>query len=231
MPRLSLVEQYDNKDVIQQILNLKTLVYEGTIKDINVTSSDGSIHFEFTMNDDSVQTFDIPDDYIVDVDVSQSGADVTLTFTFASGLTDSTTFNVTAVGYTTAVANTLAQRDGDARLIAADPASGATDGTLATTNWISQTGNSSPNNLLHRTGNEIKYGANNQLLLSLGSSSLDQTAPISGKCPLFGFTDKNGVWLGYLELSLDSTGFTTLSAILRNANGTSKTVVLGAGNP
>lgn len=43
-------------------------------------------------------------------------------------------------------------------LKANDPASGATDKTLVTANWISQTGNSSPNNLIHKTGNEIKYG-------------------------------------------------------------------------
>lgn len=43
-------------------------------------------------------------------------------------------------------------------LKANDPSSGATDKTLVTANWVSQTGNSSPNNLIHKTGNETKTG-------------------------------------------------------------------------
>lgn len=49
------------------------------------------------------------------------------------------------------------ERDAQGRAFAADPASGATDKTLTTANWISQTGNSSPNNLVHRYGNETIY--------------------------------------------------------------------------
>ena len=51
-------------------------------------------------------------------------------------------------------ADSIAIRDADGRLQAADPASGATDKTLVTSNWVSQTGNNSPNNLVHRSGNE-----------------------------------------------------------------------------
>ena len=54
--------------------------------------------------------------------------------------------------------STLALRDSNGRLIAADPASGATDKTLVTANWVSQTGDSGPNNLIHKTGNESKSG-------------------------------------------------------------------------
>ena len=59
-------------------------------------------------------------------------------------------------------ADSIAIRDANGRLRAADPASGATDKTLTTANWVSQTGDSAPNNLLHRSGNEnfkgIKQG-------------------------------------------------------------------------
>ena len=55
-------------------------------------------------------------------------------------------------------ADSIAIRDANGRLQAADPASGATDKTLVTANWISQTGNSAPNNVLHRTGNETFSG-------------------------------------------------------------------------
>ena len=50
------------------------------------------------------------------------------------------------------------ERDAQGRAFAADPAAGATDKTLVTANWVSQTGDSAPNNLIHRSGNETKYG-------------------------------------------------------------------------
>lgn len=50
--------------------------------------------------------------------------------------------------------STLALRDSNGRLIAADPARGATDKTLTTANWVSQTGSGRPNNLIHNTGDE-----------------------------------------------------------------------------
>ena len=43
-------------------------------------------------------------------------------------------------------------------IVAVNPPSGDTTQKVATTNWISQTGNSSPNNLVHRSGNETKNG-------------------------------------------------------------------------
>lgn len=43
-------------------------------------------------------------------------------------------------------------------LKANDPATGATDKTLVTANWVSQTGDSGPNNLIHKNGDETKYG-------------------------------------------------------------------------
>ena len=50
------------------------------------------------------------------------------------------------------------ERDAQGRAFAADPATGATDKTLVTANWVSQTGDDGPNNLIHRTGNETKKG-------------------------------------------------------------------------
>ena len=55
-------------------------------------------------------------------------------------------------------ADTIPIRDANGRMQAADPASGATDKTLVTANWVSQTGDSAPNNLIHRSGNETKTG-------------------------------------------------------------------------
>ena len=55
-------------------------------------------------------------------------------------------------------AATIPIRDSDGRMQAADPASGATDKTLVTANWVSQTGAGAPNNLMHTTGNETADG-------------------------------------------------------------------------
>ena len=43
-------------------------------------------------------------------------------------------------------------------LKANDPSNGATDKTLVTANWVSQTGNDAPNNLAHKSGAEIIDG-------------------------------------------------------------------------
>ena len=54
--------------------------------------------------------------------------------------------------------NSIILRSPNARAQAADPASGATDKTLTTANWVSQTGDSAPNNLVHKSGNETISG-------------------------------------------------------------------------
>ena len=51
-------------------------------------------------------------------------------------------------------ANSIGLRDANGRMQAADPAAGATDKTLVTANWVSQTGEGKPNNLLHSNGTE-----------------------------------------------------------------------------
>lgn len=55
-------------------------------------------------------------------------------------------------------ANSIGLRDANGRMQAADPAAGATDKTLVTANWVSQTGDNAPNNLIHKTGDETKNG-------------------------------------------------------------------------
>lgn len=55
-------------------------------------------------------------------------------------------------------ANSIGLRDANGRMQAADPAAGATDKTLVTANWVSQTGDSAPSNLIHKNGNETKRG-------------------------------------------------------------------------
>lgn len=95
MPRISVVEQYDNKDLIQQIYRLKELVETGTASNIAVTDNhDGTIAVDVTMRDGSIQTFTLANDNIATIAAVQSGGDVTVTVTFESGSTQSFTFNV-----------------------------------------------------------------------------------------------------------------------------------------
>lgn len=60
-------------------------------------------------------------------------------------------------------ANSIGIRDTNGRMQAADPASGATDKTLVTANWVSQTGAGKPNNVLHDSGDEDVDGVKNYL--------------------------------------------------------------------
>ena len=95
MPRISVVEQYDNKDLIQQIYRLKDLVETGTASNIAVTDNhDGTITVDVTMRDGSIQTFTLANDNIATIAAVQIGADVTVTVTFESGSAQSFTFNV-----------------------------------------------------------------------------------------------------------------------------------------
>ena len=95
MPRISVVEQYDNKDLIQQIYRLKDLVETGTASNIAVTDNhDGTITVDVTMRDGTIQTFTLANDNIATIGAVQNGGDVTVTVTFESGNTQSFTFNV-----------------------------------------------------------------------------------------------------------------------------------------
>ena len=148
-----------------------------------------------------------------------------------SGSTDG---EIAVVDGTTA--STIPVRDANGRLQAADPANGATDKTLTTANWISQTGAGRPNNLIHSSGTEERtgelraVGGNNDTCFTIKATNIDQTTPASRNSPLMRFYDKNDVWLAYLYVHQNSNGTTDLIAWVRNSDGSSKSVTLAAGN-
>ena len=122
--------------------------------------------------------------------------------------------------------NTIPIRDGNGRMQAADPASGATDKTLVTANWVSQTGDSSPNNLVHRTGNEIVAG----LKVFRPNIVLRTTSLIWGNIPPtqtnFGsvfFEDNTGVNVGQISMTYNTDGTTHIYVRVKNRDGTYKT--------
>lgn len=142
---------------------------------------------------------------------------------------------------------TLALRDANGRMQAADPASGATDKTLVTANWVSQTGAGRPNNLLHDSGNETKNG---QLKLTAGTTPLEVKQ--TGNAPAISMYalsydlnvhtttqyypgiymyDVNGVRVGGLYFIQNVNGTTKIVARVRNADGTTKETAVAEGNP
>ena len=128
-------------------------------------------------------------------------------------------------------AATIPIRDANGRMQAADPASGATDKTLVTANWVSQTGNTAPNNLVHRTGAE-----------KLSNKSFDGTLPIlsgvstnpSGSNAyrnIFTFRHETTNYLGaIMTVEYRPNGTTMVYLQVRNSDGTIKNVILASGN-
>lgn len=131
MPRISVVEQYDNKDLIQQIYRLKDLVETGTASNIAITDNhDGTITVDVTMRDGNIQTFTLANDNIATIAAVQNGADVTVTVTFESGNTQSFTFNVASgkVDVLTTTGDYVYSH------------SGATQGEIPVTNFVDVSG-------------------------------------------------------------------------------------------
>ena len=81
------------------------------------------------------------------------------------------------------------ERDAQGRAFAADPAAGATDKTLVTANWVSQTGDRAPNNLIHKTGIENR------------PSGLLLTCYIGAKMPNIKTPSSDNVWIRWCEVA------------------------------
>ena len=134
-------------------------------------------------------------------------------------------------------ASTIPVRDANGRMQAADPASGATDKTLVTANWVSQTGDSGPNNLIHKNGDEIKNGTfsiKNQALrrkLQLKINNFDITSGNNQWIELINIQDMNDVTIMTIDGRAFPDGHCLLFANVRNADGTTKTVTIAEGNP
>ena len=135
-------------------------------------------------------------------------------------------------------ASTIPIRDANGRLQAADPASGATDRSLVTANWVSQTGTDAPNNLFHTNGNEIYRGNKEQRqggtdpIHVFTQTSVNLNNPISNvqNITFFQFDDVNNYRLGALMIQRRIDNGTNLYIGVRNADGSNKWVLLGSGN-
>lgn len=126
------------------------------------------------------------------------------------------------------------ERDAQGRAFAADPESGATDKTLVTANWVSQTGDSGPNNLVHRSGNETILGEKSfETIQSPNTIQRNKYASENNKwCKMLTFptgTSRNyifvfhsaeGAWpsFGMLQVENDYGGFPRAYWITRRYN-------------
>ena len=144
-------------------------------------------------------------------------------------------------------ADSIGLRDGNGRMQAADPAAGATDKTLVTANWVSQTGDGAPNNVLHKNGNETKAGQltfstalkpitllSSSLTAGIAFKSLTDDVTINpdtniGYSQLI-FADKNDVSTAYLRLIHKNTGGYTLAIGLKKSDGTWQETYLSTTN-
>lgn len=130
-------------------------------------------------------------------------------------------------------ANSIGLRDRNGRMQAADPAAGTTDKTLVTANWVSQTGDSAPNNLAHKTGSETIDGDKRftKLLIGRGNGqyytnfwlqnmSIDRSVYDGTRREIqISFRDMNGQVLGALIL-VRKTASTEIVARLFRKDGT-----------
>ena len=125
-------------------------------------------------------------------------------------------------------ANSIGLRDANGRMQAGDPAAGATDKTLVTANWVSQTGDSRPNNLLHANGNEVIYGTKIYQSPLLGNSILLRTIDMDVTTPgssnkysnAIQWVDENGIGLCKLWLRQRSDGRIALGIDIKKSNNT-----------
>lgn len=132
------------------------------------------------------------------------------------------------------------ERDAQGRAFAADPAAGATDKTLVTANWVSQTGAGSPNNLVHKNGSETldgTYTYKGQIISSRGHNQQNITtiataipsvssAETSWHYPII-FRADDLSELGHMTFGRTSAGKSYLTLTLIDSNGISKTITLG----
>ena len=131
-------------------------------------------------------------------------------------------------------ADSIAIRDANGRLQAADPASGATDKTVVTSNWVSQTGDSGPNNILHRTGNETKTAGQLKIAmpnygygLAVIDSGLDITNIQSQRVHTLPFLDRNSIGIANLRYVVQTNGSVLVQLEIRKTDGTYKSINLG----
>ena len=132
------------------------------------------------------------------------------------------------------------ERDAQGRAFAADPDNGATDKTLVTANWVSQTGTGSPNNLVHKNGSETLNGAYTYTGQIISSRRQNQQNITTIATDIASVSSVGSFWnypivfraadlseLGHMTFGRTAAGKSYLTITLIDINGVSKTITLG----
>ena len=132
------------------------------------------------------------------------------------------------------------ERDAQGRAFAADPESGATDKTLVTANWVSQTGVGAPNNLVHKNGSETLNGAYTYTGQIISSRRQNQQNITTIATDIASVSSVGSYWnypivfraadsseLGHMTFGRTAAGKSYLTITLIDINGVSKTITLG----
>ena len=99
------------------------------------------------------------------------------------------------------------ERDAQGRASAADPAAGVTDKTLVTANWVSQTGDKAPNNIVHRNGNETVLNRKNSAFIANNFCEIDAfDTSRKGWHKIYTIASKQR-WMGVLTISNVSNAY------------------------
>lgn len=98
---------------------------------------------------------------------------------------------------TAATANTLVARDVSGIGYAANPAGGAVDTSVVNANWVSQTGNSAPNNLVHRSGGSEEIKGVKKFITLIDGVSRRAIAPYAN--PFIAVTSTD--WIRYFTMN------------------------------
>lgn len=105
--RLSLTEQYDNRDVVAQIYRLISLVESSTIVDVITSKSDDNVIVTLEMYDGTSKDFMFKANSVQDITASQSGSVETVTITTDDGTKWRFSFDIAIAGMTTDTAQTV----------------------------------------------------------------------------------------------------------------------------
>lgn len=168
---------------------------------------------------------------------SQIAADATI-----NGLVAADAQNVKLTGAQTITGLKTMSNNGNI-IKCANAASGATDASVVNANWISQTGDSSPNNVVHRSGNEtmsgtktfnatikrnsVLYNGLSEHKISNFDNSQVPTPGIFQTIPEISIFDMNDVKILGMTYTRANT-YTALNIVIPNSSGNNTTLSLRA---
>lgn len=241
MTRVSIAEMYDDKDVITQICKLKDTVNAyagGIITDIEISGNDLVIEWA----DGESTSLPLPDPVtgISSITGSVAGGNLTITFYFTNGTTHSFTCPLNGMASESYVDTKDAQ---NVKLTGAQSVAGVktfTDSPNVPTTPASPTGAvnevyvnnpaAGVNNLLHKTGAQKKSGRLTETDDYAVEAAYQYPPGVTSYTSGYVFVDTVGEPIGNINHITYANGRTAVYVIVRNSDGTSKSVIIAEGD-